>query len=140
MLFADTSALFAALVRSDDHHDEAARVEAETRQRGERLWTVDPVLTELWALLWRAVEGRRADGLVRGLLESGLVREPISTEDYARSWQYGEHWADQGFSLTDRQAFAVMERTGRLRAWSYDKDFRVVRLGPRHDRALDIVR
>ncbi len=140
MLFADTSALFATLVRSDDHHGAAARVEAETRQRGERLWTVDPVLTELWALLRRAVEGRRADGLVRVLLESGLVREAISTEDYARSWQYGEHWADQEFSLTDRQAFAVMERTGRLRAWSYDKAFVVVRLGPRHDRALDIVR
>ncbi len=140
MLFADTSALFATLVRSDDHHEEAVFVEAEARRHGERIWTVDPVLTELWLLLRRSVEPRRADGLLRDLLESGLLREGLSPDDYSRSWQFGEVWHDQGFSLTDRQAFAVMERTGRLRAWSYDKDFRVVRLGPRRDRPLEVVR
>lgn len=140
MLFADTSALFAMLVRNDDHHGEAVLVEAAARRRGERIWTVDSVLTELWLLLRRSVATQRADELIRDLLESGLVREGLSPDDYSRSWQLGEAWHDKGFSLTDRQAFAVLERTGRLRAWSYDKDFTIVRLGPRRDRRLEVVR
>ncbi len=140
MLFADTSALLAVLVSSDDHHAEAARAEAETRRRGERLWTIDPVITELWLLLRRDVETDRADRLVRGVLDSGLSRETLTAEDYTRCWEIGQRWSDQSFALTDRQAFAVMERTGRLRAWSYDRDFTVIRLGPRLDRALEVVR
>ena len=45
VLFVDTSALFAALVRDDAHHADAARVELEIRARREQLWTIHPVLT-----------------------------------------------------------------------------------------------
>ena len=75
-----------------------------------------------------------------GVLDRGVRREALEDQDFTRAWQLGRQWADQNFSLTDRQAFAVLERTRRQRAWSYDNDFAVIRLGPGRDRALDLVR
>jgi uncharacterized protein len=140
VLFVDTSALFAALVRDDAHHADAARVELEIRARREQLWTIDPVLTELWLLLRREIGVSRSDAVVSGLLGRGLRREPLEDQDYRGAWQFGGDWSDQNFSLTDRQAFVVLERTRRFRAWSYDYDFSIIRLGPARDRPLDLVR
>lgn len=127
------------LVRDDAHHRDAVRAEAEVRSQREQLWTIDPVLTELWLLLRREVGVARSDALVAGLLDRGVRRESLQDPDFMRAWQIGREWADQHFSLTDRQAFAVLERTRQDRAWSYDNDFAVIRLGPRRDRALDLV-
>lgn len=140
MLFADTSALYAVLVPDDAHHADAVKVATDNRDQREQLWTIDPVLTELWLLLRRDVGPDRADNGVAGLLMQGLQREHLRSEDFTRCWAMGDRWSDQRFCLTDRQAFTVMERTNRLRAWSYDKDFAVIRLGLRRNRALDIVR
>ena len=140
VLFADTGALFALLVRDDVHHADAVRAEAEIRARREQVWTIDPVLTELWLLLRREIGTRRCDGLVGGVLERGVRREPLLDQDFARAWQIGGEWHDQDFSLTDRQSFAVLERTRRERAWTYHHDFAVIRLGQWRDRALVLVR
>jgi uncharacterized protein len=139
MLFVDTSALYAVVIRDDRHHADAARVEREIRSRREQLWTIDPVLTELWLLMRREVAASRSDAVVAGLLGGGLRRELLEEQDFARAWQIGRDWSDQNFSLTDRQAFAVLERTRRFSAWSYDHDFSVIRLGPARDRLLDLV-
>jgi len=114
--------------------------ESQLRASREQLWTIDPVLTELWLLLRRQFRPDACDRAVRGLLDAGVRREPILAEDYLRAWTMGVDWPDQGFSLTDRQAVCAMERLGRLRAWSYDDDFAVIRLGARRSRALDLVR
>jgi predicted nucleic acid-binding protein len=140
MLFADTSALFAFLVRDDVHHRDAVRVEGEIREHREQVWTIDPVLTELWLLLRREIGPDRSDAIVGGLLERGVRRESLQDQDYSRALSLGRSWVDQDFSLTDRQAFVVMERTGRERAWSYDHDFVVIRLGPQRNRRLEVVR
>ena len=140
MLFADTSALFAFLVRDDVHHREAVRVEADVRAIREQVWTIDPVLTELWLLLRREIGTTRSDALVEALLERGIRREALQDQDLARAWALGREWADQGFSFTDRQAFAVLERNRRRRAWSYDDDFAVIRLGPARRDPIELVR
>lgn len=140
MVFADTGALYAFLVVDDVHHEEAVRAERLLRERREQLWTLDPVLTELWLLLRRDVNLETCDRLTRGVLEHGLQRERLDGQDYVRAWEIGRDWADQTFSLTDRQAFAAMERSRRYRAWSYDRDFAIIRVGPAKSRALDIVR
>jgi predicted nucleic acid-binding protein len=139
-LFADTSALFAFLVRDDAHHLEAVRAEAEVRKRREQVWTIDPVLTELWLLLRREIGASRSDELVSGILGRGVRREVLQDRDVERAWMLGRQSGEQTFSLTDRQAFAVLERTRHARAWSYDNDFAAVRLGPQRNRALDVVR
>ena len=75
VLFVDTSALFAAGVRDDAHHADAARVELESRMRREQLWTIDPVFTELWLLFKREIGVSRSDAVLNGLLSRGLRRE-----------------------------------------------------------------
>ena len=139
MIFTDASALYASLVSDDARHLEAERAHAVLVTRREQLWTIDPVLTELWHLLRRDLTRDFCDQLVMGLLERGLRREQLHDEDYVRAWQIGQEWADQDFSLTDRQAFAAIERSRELRAWSYDQDFTIVRLGAKRDRAIEVV-
>src|SRR5438046_2062594 len=140
VVFADTGALYAFLVVGDAHHQEAVRAERALRERREQLWTIDPVLTELWLLLRRDVDIATCDRLARGVLQRGMQRERVEASDYSRAWEVGRDWSDQTFSLTDRQAFAVMERTRRYQAWSYDRDFAIIRVGPARGRALDVVR
>ena len=140
LIFIDTSALFAAFVSSDRNHRDARRAEEALRTAHEQFWTIDAVLIELWLLLAKRAGLAAADTTVRGLLERGIEREPITSEDYARAWQIAREWPDQRFSLTDRQAFVVMDRTRRYGAWSYDDDFATIRLGPARRRAIDLVR
>lgn len=140
VVFADTGALYAFLVVGDVHHQEAVYAERVLRERREQLWTLDPVLTELWLLLRRDVTIEMCDRLVRGLLDRGVQRERLESQDYVRAWEIGRDWSDQTFSLTDRQAFAAMERSRRFRAWSYDRDFAIIRVGAARNRAIDIVR
>ena len=70
----------------------------------------------------------------------GLQRAPRSPTGTVKGRQIGAAWPDQDFALTDRLCFAAMERERNLRAWSYDTDFAIIRLGPGRRRALDIVR
>lgn len=137
--FADTSGLYALLNRSDRHHSDAAHAAQDVRQRHEALWTIDAVVVELWRLLRASFGHETADRLVREIAARGLRIDPSAREDYARAWQFGADWADQDFSLTDRLCFAAIERARSFRAWSYDADFAVVRLGPRRDRPLEIL-
>jgi predicted nucleic acid-binding protein len=136
----DTSALFALLNRSDRHHAAATQIAHRVVQDREELWTIDAVVVELWRLLRGSFGHETADQLVQGLAARGLAIEPSAREDYARAWQIGAAWPDQDFALTDRLCFAAMERERKLRAWSYDADFAIIRLGPERRRALDLVR
>lgn len=140
VLFADTSALFAFLVGDDIHHCDAVRAEARLRARHEMVWTIDPVLTELWLLLRREAGRAASDRLVAGLLERGLRRESLGADEYMRAWALAREWPDQDFSLTDRQAFAAIERSRHFRAWSYDQDFAVIRLGPARAHPVELLR
>jgi predicted nucleic acid-binding protein len=140
VLFVDTSALIAFLVQDDLHHLDAVRAQAAVSAQREQLWTIDAVLTELWLLLRREIGSARSDRVVEGLLERGLRRETLEDRDLTRAWLLGRQWSDQSFSLTDRQAFAVLERTRRSRAWSYDADFAVIRLGAGRNVPLEVVR
>jgi predicted nucleic acid-binding protein len=137
--FVDTSALYALLNRSDREHTRAAQAAERVRREHEPLWTVDAVAVELWRLLRGAVGRQHADRLLHGLMARGLSIEPSAREDYARAWQIGADWADQDFALTDRLCFAAMERLRHFRAWSYDADFAIIRLGHGRNRALDLV-
>jgi len=136
--FADTSALYGLLNRNDRHHLAAAEVGRLLIQERERLWTIDAVAVELWRLLREEFGRRTADQLLRGLVVRGLTVEASAREDYAWAWQIAVEWPDQDFALADRLAFAALERLRSYRAWSYDADFAVIRLGPARNRALDL--
>jgi predicted nucleic acid-binding protein len=127
------------LNRNDRHHRDAAAVAEEIKRRHEPLWTIDPVVVELWRLIRGAFGGEAADRSIQALTARGLAVEPIERTDYVRAWQLGGQWADQDFALTDRLCFAAMERVRSLRAWSYDADFAIIRLGPARNRPLDLL-
>jgi len=138
--FADTSALFALLSPNDRHHGPASEVARQLVRERELIWTIDAVIVELWRLL-RSEFGRlQADLLVRGLASGGLDVQPSAREDYAQAWQRAVDWPDQDFALADRLSFAAIERVRSYRAWSYDADFAVIRVGPARNRALDVLR
>ena len=137
--FTDTSALYALLNRSDRHHPEAAQAAERIRQQREPLWTIDAVVVELWRLLRGSFGKDQADRLVQALADRGLAIEPSAREDYARAWRLAADWTDQDFALTDRLCFAAMERTRSFRAWSYDADFAIIRLGPTRNRPLELL-
>jgi predicted nucleic acid-binding protein len=106
----------------------------------ERLWTIDAVIVELWRLLRSEFGREKADLLVRGLASGGLDIQASAREDYAQAWQRAVDWPDQDFALTDRLSFAAIERVRSYRAWSYDIDFAIIRVGAARNRALDILR
>jgi predicted nucleic acid-binding protein len=137
--FADTSALFALLNRSDRHHPRAADAAARVLRDREAVWTIDAVMVELWRLLRGPLGRGEADRLLQGLIARGLGVEASERADYLRAWQLGAEWADQSFALTDRLCFAALERKRSYRAWSYDSDFAIIRLGPARKRPLDLL-
>ena len=138
-IFTDTSALFALLIPGDQYHDQAANVARQILREREPLWTIDAVIVELWRLL-RSERGRNtADDLVQNLASGGLDIQPSAREDYTRAWHLALEWPNQDFALVDRLAFAAIERARSFRAWSYDADFAVIRLGPTRNRALDLL-
>ncbi len=94
---------------------------------------------ELWRLLRGSLGHDAADQLLRDLEARGLKIEASAREDYFRAWQIAADWADQDFALSDRLAFAAIERARSYRAWSYDADFAVIRLGPARNRPLDLL-
>ena len=138
--FADTSALYALLSPNDRHHGAASYVAHQLVRERERLWTIDAVIVELWRLLRSEFGHEKADLLVRGLASGGLDVQASAREDYAQAWQRAVDWPDQDFALADRLSFAAIERQRSYRAWSYDVDFAIIRVGAARNRALDILR
>jgi predicted nucleic acid-binding protein len=137
-LFVDTGAFYALADRSDRHHVAARSAWLESAERDE-LVTTDHVVVESWLLL-RARLGRPTamrwwDALTRG----AVTVVGVSSPDLARARTIAEAWPDQDFSLVDCTSFAVLERLGIDRAFAFDAHFRVVRFGPRRERALTLV-
>jgi hypothetical protein len=138
-VFVDTGVLFAAAYAPDRRHVRAAEL-LSTLPEGERPFTSDHVLVEVWALL-RSRGGW--DGAMRfwhGLRHTPLVVEPIGVADLERAEAIAEDWRDQRFDIVDCTSFALMERVGCRRVASFDADFATYRYGVRRDRAFEVLR
>lgn len=135
-LFVDSSAFYAAADRGDVSHDRASDI---LRSAG-ALITTDHVLIETWLLLQRRIGADAAERFWDGLRAGAARIEPVGLADLERAWSIGQDFMDQGFSITDRTSFAVMQRLGVMRVASYDDDFAIYRFGARRERAFDVVR
>ena len=107
VLFVDTGALFAFLVRNDVHHSDAVRAEAEIRSRREQVWTIDAVLTELWLLLRGEIGLDRSDAMVAGVLDRGVRREALEDRDFTRR-------GSSGVNVRIRTSHLVTDRRSRF--------------------------
>jgi len=122
-IFADTSGLFALAVRRDQRHEAAQELQRAFIAAQTQLLTTNFVLAELHALMLTRVGATEANELLAAIDQSRtlIIRADETDETYARDIirRYGDH----GYSLTDTISFAVMDRLGLRRAFTFDDHF-----------------
>lgn len=121
--FADASAFIALVDPSDVYHGAAdEHLERFLRDRG-RLVTTNFILDEAITRFRRSVPLRETVG--RMILESAYVDYVrLEARDEQRAWDSCLKLRDKAFSFTDLTSFAVMERLGLRRVFTFDEDFR----------------
>lgn len=122
MIFVDTGAWFASMVRGDANHAIAA---AWLAQNTEPLITTDDVLSETITLL--VVRGQRQvakafgaaifDGKLAGL-------HMVTPQEVHAAWQVFLRFQDKEWSFADCTSKVVMEKLGITTAFSFDRHFR----------------
>lgn len=124
MIVADTSAIFAALDRSQRQHEHVRSFLEDSR---DRLVLSPFVLGELDYLLTRRVGNRAALELIRDVESGAYLLAGIAPEDLAASRRVIEQYDDLEIGLTDASIVVLADR--------YGTD-RVLTLDERHFRAL----
>lgn len=133
-VFIDTSAFYALADRDDRNHAAARAIFATLH--GEPLHTSDLVTGETWQLIDRRLGRSAANGWLHGLRE-GVHVDCCEPSDLDTIERIAEEWRDQTFSFADMASFAIIERLGLQRAFTYDRHFTVYRFGPRRGLRLD---
>ncbi len=124
-VFVDTSVWYAAADSSDVSNARAI----ELLSTAEPLVTSDHVLVETWRLVHHFLSPRAAEKFWDGLRSGVAAVEQTTEADLEAAWAIGNQFPDQDFSIVDRTSFAVMERLGLSRVFSFDQDFAVFRYG-----------
>ncbi|WP_419838393.1 type II toxin-antitoxin system VapC family toxin [Candidatus Poriferisodalis sp.] len=134
--FVDTSVWYAAVNKSDADRDIARSILSEHESS---LVTSDHVLVELWNLANVRIHHLAANQAVSAIHASRTRIECTTDHDLQAAESIRLKFEDQGFSLTDRTSWALMERLGISEALSLDVDFRVYRYGPERRRAFRVL-
>src|SRR4051794_12971873 len=110
MIFVDTGAWYASVVRHDRNHSSAAKWVDANRQS---LLTTDYVICETLTLL--RARGERRFSIQRGdrlWNRRGVQVHFLTEEELQASWNVFRHFADKDWSFTDCTSKVVMERLG----------------------------
>lgn len=121
-VFADTSALYAWLVRTDDAHEAVRTAFAEVLGDGRPLWTTSFVLVETIALLQHRIgldAARDFDEDVLPAIRVHWVDEPLYRLGAERLWREDKRHV----SLVDAVSFEFMRTHGISTALAVDPDF-----------------
>jgi predicted nucleic acid-binding protein len=120
--FADTSALYALMVRTDDSHHRVRDAFARLVSSERPLWTTSFVVVETMALLQHRLGLDAAhdfDAELLPALRVGWVDEELYRLGTARLWQMNR----RDLSLVDCVSFEFMKRHGLHVAFAVDPDF-----------------
>ena len=123
MILLDSGPLIALLDERDALNRRA--VSELKRARGQNLLSCSPVLTEVaFALPGRSHRRRLADFLVRFDVRPAAVGREEAVWREVLEWldRYAEHEPD----FADGWLAVLSQREGRLRIWSFDREFRTV--------------
>jgi predicted nucleic acid-binding protein len=133
-LVVDTSVVFGALDAGDPDHASCA----ETVSAGAALVLPAPVVVELdWIARSRGTLDATS-ALVNGLLDGSMLVANLELEDYARSIELVEKYADLPLDLVDASVVAIAERLEQDTIATLDRrHFSVVR--PAHVDAFTLV-
>jgi predicted nucleic acid-binding protein len=124
-VFSDTSGYYAAAVEDDQRTPQAVATLSRLERERVRFFTTPFVLAELHALV---ITRRRNPQLALALLtriESGATTvAPVTSHDHAQARAILGQRQDKLYSLTDALSFAVMERLGIFRVFTFDHNFK----------------
>jgi predicted nucleic acid-binding protein len=137
-LFVDTSAFY-ALADGDDRHHRGARAALQASAGTEPVMTSDHVVVESWLLICSRLGRRAAMKFWDALAIDVFTVVGVTAQDFRRGHEIVQEWSDQSFSIVDCTSFAIIERLAIDRALAFDAHFRIIRLGPRRNRALQII-
>ena len=121
-VFADTSALFALLVATDESHERAAIAFRALQARNARLLTTSYVLVEMYALLSRRV-GIAAVRRFRTGISPLLDVVWVEGELHEAALDFVLERSRSGISLVDAASFLVMRANGIEEAFTFDRHF-----------------
>lgn len=125
MIVVDTSAVFAALDRSQSQYD---RVSSFLENSRERLVLSPFVLAELDYLLARRVGDHAALELLRDVESGAYLLAEIAPDDVAASRQVIEYFDDLGIGVADASIVVLAARYGTDRVLTLDeRHFRQLR-------------
>jgi predicted nucleic acid-binding protein len=137
-VFVDTSAFYAIADEDDRYHKDALST-LEASISAEPVITSDHVVVESWLLIGSRLGRQAAMRFWDGVSIDVFTVVGVTAEDFRRARDIAQEWSDQAFSLVDCTSFALMERLDVRRALAFDKHFRIIRLGWRRRRALQIL-
>ncbi|MCL5986315.1 MAG: PIN domain-containing protein [Actinobacteria bacterium] len=125
LLFIDTSAYYASIDKSDAHHKIAIQFFALIEKEGLRPVTSNFVLAESHTLIINNPRlGYWAASLFLEKINSSEKKpERISENDEERAYEIIVKYKDKDFTYTDATSFALMERLGITRVFTFDSHF-----------------
>ena len=122
-VFVDTGGYFALTSSRDQNHPAAVAVMRALIAGRFRLYTSNLVLAELHALLLTRIGRRTAFDTLTAIDASDMTIIRVTRDDEARARQIIARYDDKNFSLTDATSFAMMDRLGITRAFTFDANF-----------------
>lgn len=134
-VLADTSAVLALADASDVAH---AAVRAAVAAERERFIVIQPALAEIAYLVGARRGGGAEVALLRTLIESEWLVEPLREVDLARAVDLLERYRDARLGFVDASMISVAERLRVRRIYTLDRrDFGMVR--PVHIDAFELL-
>lgn len=122
MIFVDTGAWFALMVRSDRNHRAAQRL-LDANQAP--LVTSDFIIDETLTLLRGRGEPRRALDAGAGFFSGRYgTLYYLTPDDIHSAWDVFRRYDDKGWSFTDCSSLVVMRKFGIRTAFAFDPHFR----------------
>jgi uncharacterized protein len=122
-VFVDTGAYAALALTSDGNHRGAIATATELERLQARLFTTNFVVAETYALILARAGRTAAVSLLDQLEQSQELIVRVEADDERRAYDIVRQYRDKTFSLVDAMSFAVMERLGIARAFTFDRHF-----------------
>lgn len=120
MIFVDTSAIAALLIKNDSNHILSVNILKDLTEQGAELIISNFIVAETYNLL----SARTHPGIARRwFLSNPWNVEPVTDIDEKRAKNIIEKYEDKDFSYTDATSFAMIERLKIGKAFTFDHHF-----------------
>ena len=136
--FVDTSAFYVLADTSDRHHSAARKVYEELIGK-EELVTTDYVLLECWFLISHHLSRNAALKFWDFLLSGAVELVMAERKDLENARKIVAEYKAPNFSLVDAVDFAVMDRLGITKAFTFDIHFRIYRFGKENSKRFEVI-